>query len=113
MPSSSTPPASYEGPPDYRVIGRHGVFPEMGHDEIERVNFLAQMNRHLSTRIVPGVKDAFDREVAPAFEKRTGAVLADRHEARKAMLGHPAFRFWSALRRMTMEQRQQAGHKSQ
>ena len=32
---------AYEGPPDYRVIGRHGVFPETTHDEIERINFLA------------------------------------------------------------------------
>lgn len=109
MAHDHTPPARYEGPPDYRVIGRHGVFPDMGHDEIERVNFLAQMNRHLATRMVPGVKDAFEQDVAPAFEKKTGSPLSDRHAARKAMLGHPAFRFWSALRRMTMEQRQQAG----
>ncbi|WP_238995225.1 class I SAM-dependent methyltransferase [Sphingomonas solaris] len=109
MARADTPTVSYEGPPDYRVIGRHGVFPDMGHDEIERVNFLAQMNRHLSARIVPGVKAAFDTEVAPAAEKDAGRPLADRHEARKALLGHPAFRFWSAIRRMTMEQRQQAG----
>lgn len=99
----------YEGPPDYRVIGRHGVFPETGHDEVERINFLAQMNRHLAARVVPGVREAYDRRVVPAFEKAKGRPIADRHEARREMLQDPAFCLWSALRRMTMEQRQQAG----
>ena len=31
----------YNGPPDYRVVGRHDVFPNTTHDEIERFNFLA------------------------------------------------------------------------
>jgi SAM-dependent methyltransferase len=110
----STPPAndiaaSYDGPPDYRVVGRHALFPETSHDEIERINLLAQMNRHLSARVVPGVKAAYDTRVAPKFEREQGRSIADRHEARKAMLEDPAFAIWSALRRLTMEQRQQAG----
>lgn len=99
----------YEGPPDYRVIGRHGVFPETSHDEIERINFLAQMNRHLASRVVPGVRAAYENKVAPAFEKAHGRPIADRHEARRALLEEPSFRWWSSLRRATMEQRQQAG----
>jgi len=103
------PSAAYDGPPDYRVIGRHAVFPQTDHDEIERINFLAQMNRHLAARVVPGVKAAYDNRVVPGFEAKHGRPLANRHEARKAMLEDPAFQTWSALRRMTMEQRQQAG----
>ncbi|NBC36017.1 methyltransferase domain-containing protein [Novosphingobium sp. FSY-8] len=91
------------------MIGRHGVFPDTSHDEIERINFLAQMNRHLAARVVPGVKAAYDARVVPAFEAKHGRPIATRHEARKAMLEDPAFCTWSALRRMTMEQRQQAG----
>lgn len=102
-------PQPYDGPPDYRVVGRHAVFPETNHDEIERINFLAQMNRHLSARVVPGVKAAFDGRTVPAFEKAEGRSLANRHEARRAALNDPLFALWSALRRMTMEQRQQAG----
>ena len=105
----NTPASDYDGPPDYRVIGRHGVFPETSHDEIERINFLAQMNRHLAARVVPGVKAAYDARVVPAFEAKHGRPIATRHEARKAMLEDDAFCTWSALRRMTMEQRQQAG----
>ncbi|MEL0210635.1 MAG: class I SAM-dependent methyltransferase, partial [Novosphingobium sp.] len=108
-PVPNDPSAGYDGPPDYRVIGRHAVFPQTSHDEIERINFLAQMNRHLAARVVPGVKAAFDARVVPAFEAQHGRPMADRHEARRALLDDPAFQTWSALRRMTMEQRQQAG----
>ncbi|KMS56490.1 SAM-dependent methlyltransferase [Novosphingobium barchaimii LL02] len=108
-PAANDPSAAYDGPPDYRVIGRHAVFPETSHDEIERINFLAQMNRHLAARVVPGVKAAYDNRVVPGFAAQNGRPLANRHEARKAMLEDPAYQTWSALRRMTMEQRQQAG----
>lgn len=101
--------AAYDGAPDYRVIGRHELFPETGHDEIERINFLAQMNRHLAASVVPGVKAAYEARVVPRFESEHGRPIRDRHEARKALLADPAFQTWSALRRATMEQRQQAG----
>lgn len=109
QPPANDPTAEYDGPPDYRVIGRHAVFPATSHDEIERINFLAQMNRHLAARVVPGVKAAYESRVAPAFAAAHGRPVANRHEARRAMLEDPAFQTWSALRRMTMEQRQQAG----
>jgi SAM-dependent methyltransferase len=101
--------APYEGPPDYRVVGKHGMFPELSHDEVARFNFLAQMNRHLSTRVMPGVRDAFHGRVEPAFRRKEGRDFNDRHEVRKALLGDSLFQWWSALRRATMEQRQQAG----
>lgn len=100
---------AYDGPPDYRVVGRHGMFPNLTHDEIARFNFLAQMNRHLSTRVMPGVKEAFDARVEPAFKRSSLRGFRDRHEVRKALLKDPLFQWWSALRRATMEQRQQAG----
>lgn len=106
---SNDPAADYDGPPDYRVVGRHALFPQTSHDEIERINFLAQMNRHLAARVVPGVKAAYAARVTPAFEREHGRAIGNRHEARKALLQDPAFQTWSALRRMTMEQRQQAG----
>jgi ubiquinone/menaquinone biosynthesis C-methylase UbiE len=100
---------SYDGPPDYRVVGRHGMYADLSHDEIARFNFLAHMNRHLSTTIMPGIKQAFEERVLPAFAAREGRYFADRHEVRKELLGDPAFQWWSALRRATMETRQQAG----
>ena len=103
------PIQAYDGPPDYRKVGRHGVFPDLSHDEVERLNVLAQLNRHLSTRLIPGVKQAWETRALPAFEKANDRAPKDRHEVRKALLKDPAFQTWSALRRLTMEQRQQAG----
>jgi SAM-dependent methyltransferase len=100
---------AYDGPPDYRVVGRHGMFPDLAHDEIARFNVLAHLNRHLATRVMPGVKTAFERRVEPAFKKAQGRGFKDRHEVRKALLTDSAFQWWSALRRATMEQRQEAG----
>jgi SAM-dependent methyltransferase len=99
----------YDGPPDYREVGRHGVFPSMSHDEIARLNYLAQMNRFLSTRIMPFVGRAWEARGKARFESEQGRPPADRHEIRRALLGEPMFCTWSALRRLTMEQRQQAG----
>ncbi len=103
------PAAAYDGPPDYRKVGRHGVFPEMSHDEIERLNFLALMNRHVAGRVMPHVRSAWEARGLKAFEAKHGRPPEDRHELRRALLGDPVFQTWSALRRMTMEQRQQAG----
>jgi SAM-dependent methyltransferase len=106
---NSSPSEAYDGPPDYRQVGRHGMFPDTSHDEIERLNFLAQMNRHLASRVMPHIKTAWEKRLAPRLERETGAPPGDRHDVRKALLADPAFRTWSALRRMTMEQRQEAG----
>lgn len=100
---------AYDGPPDYRVVGRHGVYPETSHDEIARFNFLAQMNRHLSTNLMPGVAEAFEARVKPAFEQREKRTFSDRHDVREALSADPLWQWWSMLRRATMETRQQAG----
>ncbi|MCG8442468.1 MAG: class I SAM-dependent methyltransferase, partial [Caulobacterales bacterium] len=106
--AGETAPA-YDGPPDYRAVGRHDVFPDVSHDEAARYNFVAQLNRHLSTRVLPGVVKAHDVRVAPAHKRRAKRAFADRHEVRRALLKDPMFQWWSALRRSTMEMRQQAG----
>jgi len=113
MPDDPSPTAdpqarAYDGPPDYRLVGKHAMMPHTRHDEAERFNFLAHMNRHLASRVMPGVKAAFETRVQPAFERESGP-FESRHEVRKALLTDPSFQWWSALRRATMEQRQEAG----
>ncbi|MEM9234164.1 MAG: class I SAM-dependent methyltransferase, partial [Pseudomonadota bacterium] len=83
--------------------------PETSHDEVARFNFLAQMNRHLSTKLMPGVSEAFETRVKPAREKSGTKSYSTRHEVRKDLIKDPMFQWWSALRRATMETRQQAG----
>ena len=102
-------PAAYDGPPDYRTVGRHALLPQTTHDQAERYNFLAHLNRHLAAEVLPGVTAAYQSEIEPAFRQRQGREPRDRHEVRRALEGHALYRIWSALRRNTMEMRQQAG----
>jgi SAM-dependent methyltransferase len=85
------------------------MFPRTHQDDVARINFLAQLNRHLAMNVAPFVKVAWETRVEPAARSQAGRPLQNRHEVRKALLADPMFKTWSALRRMTMEQRQQAG----
>jgi ubiquinone/menaquinone biosynthesis C-methylase UbiE len=100
---------TYEGPPDYRVAGHHGMYPNVSHDESARFNFLAQMNRHLSTQVMPFIGKAYEARIEPERLKTAGKPFTSRHEVRKALMKEPIWQWWSALRRATMESRQQAG----
>ena len=101
--------ADYDGPPDYRTVGRHALLANTTHDQAERYNFLAHLNRHLAAEVLPGVTAAYQSAVEPAFRQRHGRAPADRHEVRRALEGHSLYRLWSALRRNAMEMRQQSG----
>ena len=106
--SKSNEAAVYTGPRDYRTQGRHGVTPELSHDDCERFNILAHVNRYAGS-LLPTVRAAYEVRVEPRFVQERGRAPANRHEARKALLGEPIYQFYSALWRGTMEQRQQAG----
>ena len=96
-------------PPSWQHVGRHAVFPESAHDDTARFDFLANLNGYLSTRLSPKVRESYEKRVKPAFEQREGRAPESRHEVRKAMAADPVYQTWSALRRNTMEMRQQAG----
>jgi ubiquinone/menaquinone biosynthesis C-methylase UbiE len=96
-------------PPVYTNIAKHAVFPNVAHDENARYNFLANLNKHLSTFIAPGNKTAYEKRVEPAFKQENGRDFASRDEVREAMKKDPYYQTWSALRRNTMEMRQQNG----
>jgi len=98
-----------QGPPPYQAIGRHAVMSQVDHDEAARFNFLTHMNRFLSTRLLPRVKDAYERSALPRFQAAHGRAPADRREVRQLMADETAYQQWSALRRGTMELRQQTG----
>lgn len=100
---------AYSGPPDYRTHGRHGMTPDLTHDEIERFNYLTHVTRFIGGHLKPAVAASYEAEVEPRFVKAQGRKPANRHEVRKALLEDPTFKTYSALRRANMEQRQQAG----
>lgn len=95
--------------PPYTAVARHGVFPTPSHDEAARFNFLANLNKYLAGALGPGNAIAYKSRVLPAFEKEHGRPPRDRFEIRHAMNRDPFHRFWSALKRNSMEMRQQNG----
>ena len=96
-------------PPAWTNVGRHEVFPHASHDEIARYNFLANLNKHIAQTLGAGNKLAYERRVLPALRGELGREPQHRNEIRKAMNKDPYHRFWSALKRNSMEMRQQNG----
>ncbi|MFO0114054.1 MAG: class I SAM-dependent methyltransferase [Betaproteobacteria bacterium] len=101
--------SGWPSPPPYNLVGKHGVSPTFKHDDIARFNFLAQLNTHLAATVVPANATAYEKRVKPAFVAEHGREPTDRHEVRRAMLKDAHFQIWSALRRSSMELRQQNG----
>jgi ubiquinone/menaquinone biosynthesis C-methylase UbiE len=98
-----------EVPPPYTEVTQHGVFPKPAHDEAARFNFLANFNKYMAATLGSGNKLAYDRRVLPAFVKEHGRKPKDRFEIRHAMNKDPWHCYWSALKRNSMEMRQQNG----
>lgn len=96
-------------PPPYTALTRHDMMPEVSHDEAARFNFLTHFNRFLSGSIGQGNKLAFDKRALPKFEAEKGRAPEHRYEVRDAMNNDPWHRNWSALKRNSMEMRQQFG----
>ncbi len=96
-------------PPPYTAVTKHAVFPTPSHDEAARFNFLANFNKYMASTLGPGNKLAYEKRVLPAFVKEHGREPQDRFEIRHAMNKDPWHRFWSALKRNSMEMRQQNG----
>lgn len=96
-------------PPPYHAVARHGVFPEPSHDEAARFNFLANFNKYMATALGGGNRLAYERRVLPGFVREHGREPQDRFEIRHVMNRDPWHRFWSALKRNSMEMRQQNG----
>jgi ubiquinone/menaquinone biosynthesis C-methylase UbiE len=100
---------SYQLPPVYTKLFKHEVFPDFDHDERARYNYLVNLNRFISTVIAPGNKIAYDQGVVPQFEKEHGRAIQSRGEVKDAISKNPVYQMWAALRRSTMEMRQQNG----
>jgi len=96
-------------PPDYREVKRHGMFPDVTHDDAARFNFLANLNKHLALTLGAGNGLAWRQRALPGFVAEHGREPRDRFEIRNAMNRDPWHRFWSACKRNSMEMRQQAG----
>ena len=98
-----------DAPPTVTEAERHGVYPELDHDERARLNFLMSSYRVLSQRVAPGNQSTYEKIVEPAFARENGRPPANRHEVRKAMSANPFHSLWGSMRRSLMEVRQMTG----
>ncbi len=96
-------------PPPYTAVTRHALFPEPRHDEAARFNFLANFNKYMASALGPGNRLAYEKRVLPALREELGRDPQDRHEIRAGMIRDSWHRFWSAMKRNSMEMRQQNG----
>jgi hypothetical protein len=85
------------------------MFPEASRDGDARFDFLANLHGFLGGRVLPKVREAYERKVKPDFAKAQRRASANSHEVRRAMAGDPSYQTWSALRRSAMEMRQPLG----
>lgn len=102
-------------PPDSRSLYRHGMTPDISHDEAARINVLASLNANVAATLSRGVKLAYEHEVAPKLtaqdldlsdpRARSGATVRD------AIRPSPVYQAWASLRRSIQEMnRQTARH---
>ena len=98
-----------DAPPTITEAERHGVYPELGHDERARLNFLMSSYRVLSQRVAPGNQLTYDQIVEPDFVQANGRAPANRHEVRKVMNANTFHSLWGSMRRSLMEIRQMTG----
>ncbi len=96
-------------PPTYDRTGKHGMSPDVSHDETARFNFLTSLNVQLGQKFFPGIKQAFEKRVAPNHIATHGEDFKTHQDIRDEMRADPFYQAWAALRLNTMEMRQQVG----
>lgn len=85
-------------PNPWREYGKHEMLVDTTHDESARLDFMANLFRHVGNEIWPNHREVYDKKVEPEFKKQHDRSPSDRHEVRTAMLQNPYFRDWSHLR---------------
>lgn len=103
-------------PADSRSLYRHGMTPEISHDESARINVLASLNAAVAATLSKGVRLAYDHDAAPKLSA-TDVDLASNPRAqtgaavRDAIRPSPVYQSWASLRRAIQEMnRQTARH---
>jgi ubiquinone/menaquinone biosynthesis C-methylase UbiE len=81
----------------------HAMLPVPERDEQARQEFVRSFKSYIQAALVPGVHAAWHEEVRPAFERETGRPPRDRHEIRELMVGHPLFRTYASMQRVSQE----------
>lgn len=92
-----TPPTAAPAPARIDEIARPS------HDEAARQRFVSTLRKRIMVDMAGRLKDTYVGEVEPGFRAAQGRAPRDAREIRRAMLPHPYFKAWSALRYAAQE----------
>lgn len=81
----------------------HDMIPEIDHDEAAFRDYVATLRQHLSLKVMPGTRLAWETQVRPAYEKAHGEEPGDEATIRKLMTENPFYQFWSASQRNSQQ----------
>jgi len=73
------------------------------HDEAARQRFVSTLRKRIMVDMAGRMRGAYEHGVQPRFRARHGRDPQDGREVRRAMLPHPYFKAWSALRYAAQE----------
>lgn len=77
---------------------RHEMKPDLTAEEAARERFVSGLRRFVLNDLAADLRGAYERRVAPAFERAHGRPPADGGEIHKAIRADPAFQTYSAVR---------------
>lgn len=81
----------------------HPLLPERNHDEQARQDFVTDLRRFLSTRLMPGNREVYEKRVRPAFRRDHERDPESVREVRERMTRDGYYQFWSATQRRSQE----------
>jgi SAM-dependent methyltransferase len=73
------------------------------HDESARQAFVSLLRKHVMADMAGDMRRSYEEEVRPEFQRHHGRAPRDGREVRQAMLRHPYYRAWSAMRYSAQE----------
>jgi len=66
-------------------------------------DFVRDFRRYLKQDVMPGIRQVFDKQVSPEYERDNGRPFENYHEVRRTMIANDYYQFWSAMQRRSQE----------
>jgi len=81
----------------------HSMMPHSLHDEAALQDFATSFRAYLSSRIMPGNFEIYEKEILPRFRRQHGRAPLNGEEVRREMTQNAYYQLWSALQRRSQE----------
>jgi len=76
----------------------HRLKLELDRDSAARQDFVSQLRSYILNDMATGMRESFEKTVAPAFEREHGRLPATQDEVHDAMRSNTFFKFYSSVR---------------